>query len=128
MRAVDKGFVKKDDQLIAADQSELRPPLAGASERSSLIMKMAHAWNVLLALAILWAGLNLSAAEANGSGSPIGAELTGFATDQKQVYLGWRLLGADPAALAFNVYRVHGRRAAGETERRTDCAFHRFRG
>ncbi len=36
------------------------------------------------------------------------------------VYVGWRLLGPDPAEIAFNVYRSTKRRRAGEAQREAD--------
>src|SRR5690349_11022901 len=53
-----------------------------------------------LALALLLAGLNPSAAEPKPDRA-----LIAIAKDKKQVYFGWRLLGTDPAGIAFNVYR-----------------------
>ena len=32
--------------------------------------------------------------------------LIAIAKDEKQVYLGWRLLGNDPKNIAFNIYRT----------------------
>lgn len=54
-----------------------------------------------LALATLLAGMNLPAAETRPDRA-----LISIATDKKQVYLGWRLFGTDPADIAFNVYRT----------------------
>ena len=54
-----------------------------------------------LALATLLAGINLPAAETKPDRA-----LIAMVTGQKQVYLGWRLLGTDSSEIAFNVYRA----------------------
>ncbi len=57
---------------------------------------------IALTLAVSVLAGNLLAAAAPKSDRAIVA----IAKDKKQVYLGWRLLGTDPADIAFNVYRA----------------------
>ena len=56
-----------------------------------------------------------------------GAASSRCATSDNSVYVGWRLLGTDPAGLAFNLYRATGGRSAGAPQRRAAQVDHGLR-
>ncbi len=44
----------------------------------------------------------------NGKWKPLGRGVVAVHSSEKQVFISWRLLGTDPAATAFNIYRKTG--------------------
>ena len=58
----------------------------------------------------------------------LGRGVVAVRATETTVYVGWRLLGTDPAEIAFNVYRSAERRRAVEAQRRTDHRDHGLRG
>lgn len=61
---------------------------------------------VLLLLAAVFAGV--TTLHAQRQMEPLGRGVVAMRTNSTQVYVGWRLLGSDPADLGFNLYRSIG--------------------
>lgn len=84
------------------------PTLVAGADPIRHILKLRHlaAATFQLSLALLLLGvLGTRPAQAQRRLEKLGRGVVAIRTSASMVYVGWRLLGTDPAGLAFNVYR-----------------------